>query len=173
MARGMQSTAVEDRETTSLIANDKVEGTAVYDADGKHIGKIERLMIDKLTGKVAYAVMSFGGILGIGADHYSIPWSLLRYNKSSAAIKSTSPNSSSRTPRNLAKTRIGTGPAGRARNENSGRRKRPVFATCDKRLVRVHDRARLRIPSGIARPAGDEVLANRPISPSGSFLSAR
>ena len=81
MARGMQSTAVEDRETTSLIANDKVEGTAVYDADGKHIGKIERLMIDKLTGKVAYAVMSFGGILGIGADHYSIPWSLLRYNK--------------------------------------------------------------------------------------------
>ena len=81
MARGMQSTAVEDRETTSLIANDKVEGTAVYDADGKHIGKIERLMIDELTGKVAYAVMSFGGILGIGADHYSIPWSLLRYNK--------------------------------------------------------------------------------------------
>jgi hypothetical protein len=38
-------------------------------------------MIDELTGKVAYAVMSFGGILGIGADHYSIPWSLLRYNK--------------------------------------------------------------------------------------------
>jgi sporulation protein YlmC with PRC-barrel domain len=109
----MQSAAVEDRETASLIASDKVEGTAVYDADGKRIGKIERLMIDKLTGKVAYAVMSFGGILGIGADHYSIPWSLLRYNKSSAAIKSTSPNSSSRTPRNLAKTRIGTGPAGR------------------------------------------------------------
>jgi sporulation protein YlmC with PRC-barrel domain len=77
----MQSTAVEDRETTSLIANDKVEGTAVYDADGKHIGKIERLMIDELTGKVAYAVMSFGGILGIGADHYPIPWSLLRYNE--------------------------------------------------------------------------------------------
>ena len=73
MARGMQSTAVEDRETTSLIANDKVEGTAVYDADGKHIGKIERLMIDELTGKVAYAVMSFGGILGIGADPLVAP----------------------------------------------------------------------------------------------------
>jgi len=69
----MQSTAVEDRETTSLIANDKVEGTAVYDADGKHIGKIERLMIDELTGKVAYAVMSFGGILGIGADPLVAP----------------------------------------------------------------------------------------------------
>ena len=63
------------------MASDQVEGTAVYDADGKRIGKIERLMIDKLTGKVAYAVMSFGGILGIGADHYPIPWSLLRYNE--------------------------------------------------------------------------------------------
>ena len=81
MATDMQSTAVEDRETVSLIASDKVEGTAVYDADGKRIGKIERLMIDKVTGKVAYAVMSFGGILGIGADHYPIPWSLLRYNE--------------------------------------------------------------------------------------------
>jgi uncharacterized protein YrrD len=68
MATSKQSAAVEDRETASLIASDKVEGTAVYDADGKRIGKIERLMIDKLTGKVAYAVTSFGGILGIGAD---------------------------------------------------------------------------------------------------------
>jgi hypothetical protein len=73
MATSMQSAAVEDRETASLIATDKVEGTAVCDADGKRIGKIERPMIDKLTGKVAYAVMSFGGILGIGADHYPIP----------------------------------------------------------------------------------------------------
>ena len=73
MVTGTQSTAVEGRETASLIASDKVEGTAVYDADGKRIGKIERLMIDKVTGKVAYAVMSFGGILGIGADHYPIP----------------------------------------------------------------------------------------------------
>jgi len=37
-------------------------------------------MIDKLTGKVAYAVMSFGGFLGIGHDHYPVPWSLLTYN---------------------------------------------------------------------------------------------
>jgi hypothetical protein len=45
------------------------------------VGKIERLMIDKVTGKVAYAVMSCGGILGIGADHHPIPWVLLRYNE--------------------------------------------------------------------------------------------
>jgi PRC-barrel domain len=45
------------------------------------VGKIERLMIDKVTGKVAYAIMSCGGILGIGADHHPIPWVLLRYNE--------------------------------------------------------------------------------------------
>ena len=81
MATDMQSTAVENRETVSLIASDKVEGAAVYDVDGKRIGKIERLMIDKITGKVAYAVMSFGGILGFGADHYPIPWALLKYDE--------------------------------------------------------------------------------------------
>ena len=37
-------------------------------------------MIDKQSGKVAYAVMSFGGFLGIGHDHYPVPWSLLTYN---------------------------------------------------------------------------------------------
>jgi hypothetical protein len=43
-------------------------------------GQIERVMIDKLTGKVAYAVMSFGGFMGIGEDYYPLPWSLLTYN---------------------------------------------------------------------------------------------
>ena len=37
-------------------------------------------MIDKLSGKVAYAVMSFGGFMGIGEDYYPLPWSLLTYN---------------------------------------------------------------------------------------------
>jgi hypothetical protein len=53
------------RETVNLIGSDKVEGTAVYGADGNKIGSIERVMIDKLSGKVSYAVLSFGGILGI------------------------------------------------------------------------------------------------------------
>ena len=39
-------------------------------------------MLDKVSGKVAYAVMSFGGFLGIGHDHYPVPWSLLKYNTS-------------------------------------------------------------------------------------------
>jgi len=68
------------RETTSLIGSDKVDGTAVYGADGEKIGSIERLMIDKISGKVAYAVLSFGGFLGMGEDYYPVPWSTLDYD---------------------------------------------------------------------------------------------
>ena len=69
------------RETFGLIGSDKVEGTEVYRSNGDRIGTIERVMIDKLSGKVAYAVMSFGGFLGIGDDYYPVPWSLLTYNE--------------------------------------------------------------------------------------------
>jgi hypothetical protein len=58
-----------------------VEEMPVYDVHGKRIGKVERLMIDKLTGQIAYAILSFGGFLGIGEDHYPIPWSMLTYNE--------------------------------------------------------------------------------------------
>ena len=51
-----------------LIESDRVEGTTVYDPSGAKIGSIKRLMIDKLSGKVAYSVMSFGGFLGIGEE---------------------------------------------------------------------------------------------------------
>jgi hypothetical protein len=68
------------RETAGLIGSDKVEGTPVYRSNGDRVGQIERVMIDKLNGKVAYAVMSFGGFMGIGEDYYPLPWSLLTYN---------------------------------------------------------------------------------------------
>ena len=76
----MAAATLDKRETSSLIGSDKVEGTAVYRPNGDKLGTIERVMIDKLSGKVAYAVMSFGGFLGLGHDHYPIPWSLLRYD---------------------------------------------------------------------------------------------
>jgi hypothetical protein len=57
------------RETASLIGSDKVEGTAVYGPDNQKIGSVQRVMIDKISGKVAYAVMSFGGFLGMGEDY--------------------------------------------------------------------------------------------------------
>jgi hypothetical protein len=72
--------AYEERETGSLIGSDKVEGTAVYGADSQRIGSIERVMIDKISGKVAYAVLGFGGFLGIGDDHYPLPWQSLKYD---------------------------------------------------------------------------------------------
>jgi len=72
----------EKRETFSLIGSDKVEGTAVYGADNQKVGSIERVMIDKTSGKVAYAVLSFGGFLGIGDDHYPLPWETLKYDTS-------------------------------------------------------------------------------------------
>lgn len=72
--------ATEQRETGSLIGSDKVEGTSVYGADNEHVGSIERLMIDKVGGKISYAVLSFGGFLGIGDDHYPLPWQSLKYD---------------------------------------------------------------------------------------------
>jgi hypothetical protein len=72
--------ATEQRETGNLIGSDKVEGTTVYGADGNKIGSIERVMIGKMDGKVSYAVLSFGGFLGIGDDHYPLPWQSLKYN---------------------------------------------------------------------------------------------
>jgi sporulation protein YlmC with PRC-barrel domain len=71
----------QEGQTSSLITSDSVEGMPVYDVHGKRIGKVERLMIDKLSGQIAYAVLSFGGFLGIGEDHYPIPWSMLTYNE--------------------------------------------------------------------------------------------
>lgn len=72
--------SLEQRETIGLIGSDKVEGTAVYGSDGKKIGSIERVMIEKVGGKVSYAVLGFGGFLGIGDDHYPLPWQSLTYN---------------------------------------------------------------------------------------------
>ena len=70
----------EVRETGTLIGSDKVEGTAVYGADQTKIGSIERVMIDKKSGRVSYAVLGFGGFLGLGNDHYPIPWQSLKYD---------------------------------------------------------------------------------------------
>jgi len=72
--------ALAAKENTALIASDKVEGTAVYGTDEKKIGKLERVMIDKISGKVAYAVLSFGGFMGMGGDYYPVPWATLKYD---------------------------------------------------------------------------------------------
>lgn len=70
---------LERDETTNLISSDKVEGTPVYATDGERIGHIDHLMIGKRSGRVEYAVMSFGGFLGIGESYHPLPWDALDY----------------------------------------------------------------------------------------------
>ena len=67
-------------ETDRLIASDKVEGTAVYNRQGEHLGTVHNFMVDKSTGQVAYAVMSFGGFLGMGESYHPLPWRVLNYD---------------------------------------------------------------------------------------------
>jgi hypothetical protein len=67
-------------ETNRLISSEKVDGTAVYSPAGERLGDVHHLMIDKYTGQVEYAVMSFGGFLGIGESYHPLPWDKLTYD---------------------------------------------------------------------------------------------
>jgi sporulation protein YlmC with PRC-barrel domain len=71
-------------DTTStagrLIAADQVQGTTIYNPNGDNLGSVEDVMIDKVTGRIAYAVVGFGGFLGIGNRHYPLPWEKLSYD---------------------------------------------------------------------------------------------
>ena len=66
--------------SSSVISSDRVEGTAVFNTEGDKLGSIDDLMIDKLSGQVRYAVLEFGGFLGMGTDRYPLPWSMLKYD---------------------------------------------------------------------------------------------
>jgi hypothetical protein len=80
-------TDTQPRTSHSLIASDRVEGTAVRRCNGQKIGTIQRLMIDKLSGNVAYAILSFGGILGLGQKHLPVPWPRMQYSPSLEAYE--------------------------------------------------------------------------------------
>ena len=67
-------------ETTSLISAGKVQGTDVYNTGGEKLGDIYDVMLDKRSGRIAYAIMSFGGILGIGKQYHPLPWQTLKYD---------------------------------------------------------------------------------------------
>ena len=65
----------------TCISSNDVQGTEVYGAGDTHIGEVDHLIVDKMSGRVAYAVVSFGGFMGLGHSHYPVPWSVLSYNK--------------------------------------------------------------------------------------------
>ena len=67
-------------ETASVISASKVTGTNVYNTDGDHLGEIYDIMLEKRSGNIAYAVMSFGGFLGIGERYHALPWAALKYD---------------------------------------------------------------------------------------------
>ena len=64
----------------NFISSEDVEGTDVYDKNGNSIGEVDHLMIDKFSGKVVYAVVSFGGFLGLGHSHFPLPWAKFSYD---------------------------------------------------------------------------------------------
>lgn len=67
-------------ESASLISAGKVTGTNVYNTAGESLGEIYDVMLDKRSGRIAYAVMSFGGFLGIGEQYHPLPWATLKYD---------------------------------------------------------------------------------------------
>ena len=75
-----QTMAVTTEETKTLISANKVQGTAVFNVAQDRLGTIDSIMLGKYSGKVAYAVMSFGGFLGIGERYHPLPWSVLTYD---------------------------------------------------------------------------------------------
>ena len=63
-----------------LIAASNMTGVAVFNTAGEKLGTVHDVVLDKVTGKAEYAIMSFGGFLGLGARHFPLPWHTLAYN---------------------------------------------------------------------------------------------
>jgi len=81
--------SIQGRASNSnLTESDKESGKAVYGSDNKKIGSIQKVMIDNNSGEIAYAVLSFGGFLGIGSEHYPVPWKVLRYDSELGGYRS-------------------------------------------------------------------------------------
>ncbi|MDQ8699216.1 PRC-barrel domain-containing protein [Hyphomicrobium sp. LHD-15] len=70
-----------------LISSEDIHGTDVLGAGDDVIGEIDHLLIEKVTGRVVYVVMSFGGVLGLAHSHYPIPWSALTYDPTVAGYR--------------------------------------------------------------------------------------
>jgi sporulation protein YlmC with PRC-barrel domain len=66
--------------SSDVISSEKVEGTTVYNTAGDKLGSVDDLMIDRVSGQIRYAVLEFGGFLGMGTDRYPLPWNMLKYD---------------------------------------------------------------------------------------------
>jgi PRC-barrel domain len=70
------------RETSRLISSEKVTGTSVENTNGDNLGSINEIMIDKISGKVGYAVLKYGSFMGMGGKLFALPWDMLKYDTS-------------------------------------------------------------------------------------------
>ena len=69
---------------TEAIQASRVIGTDVFNTAGERIGSIEDVMLDKTSNNIMFAVIGFGGFLGIGEKYHAIPWSTLDYDPAHA-----------------------------------------------------------------------------------------
>jgi hypothetical protein len=69
-----------ETSSNSLITARRVNGTPVFDLAGARIGQVEDLSIGKVSGQVVYALLSFGGFLGLGERFHPLPWAVLKYD---------------------------------------------------------------------------------------------
>ena len=74
----------------TLIAAEKVRGTNVYNLAGDKLGSVEDIMIDKVSGRAIYAVMSFGGFLGMGEKYHPLPWATLEVRRAEERLRGQS-----------------------------------------------------------------------------------
>lgn len=70
---------------TSAIRATKVLGTNVQDGSGTKLGEVEDVILDKQTNNILFAVISFGGFLGMGEKYHPVPWAALDYDERSGA----------------------------------------------------------------------------------------
>lgn len=132
------------RELTGkpLIESDRVEGTTVYDHAGNDIGSIKRLMIEKIKDRVAYAVMSFGGFLGMGTDEHAVPWDKLTYDTNLGGYRTQKNNCAERQSSRVTAISIGAIGPGKGNctttiglpttgvsSQSSGLSRQPTFAS--------------------------------------------
>jgi sporulation protein YlmC with PRC-barrel domain len=66
---------------TSAIRVSKVLGTNVQDPSGRKIGEVEDVILDKESNRIMFAVLSFGGFLGMGEKYHPLPWASLDYDE--------------------------------------------------------------------------------------------
>ena len=80
MAEQMAQPRMDMDYAHELISSRRVEGTPVYNRKDERLGAIHSVMIEKRSGKVAYAVLSFGGFLGMKEHVHPVPWEMLTYD---------------------------------------------------------------------------------------------